>query len=352
MKNLLDAWNHEARTSLSDWAWKRARKRRGMPAVRTTGPGFGVFLAACLAAPLLFGVAGGAEPPAGGALAFRAGSSNEFTFDTGILTGKFRPGGSSRGLAEVTHVATRTRIDSSHGLAGLYRVLAENKRYGDAWDWKSQAALNEDGSVTVVWGSAKDRPFALEALYRWSEADTLDVMISVKPEAPLKKFEVFMASYFSVGFTNAAIWAHSDPRTQTGSVFVRTFPQHGTWQAFPRDDSAFAIVKDGRWTYPPSPVDWLRVANYTRPLAFRRDNANDLAAAVMANAKDCFAVLAPFETEKHRSLYLSLFGQDASPEQPLRAMARLVISRNLTDGAAIRLFRDFAMSSAAQAETP
>jgi hypothetical protein len=153
---------------------------------------------------------------------------------------------------------------------------------------------------------------------------------------------VFVASYCSAGFTNASAWAFaSGPAASTAAGFVRALPEKGPWQAFPRDDAAFALMQDGRWTHPPFPIDWRRNANFVRPLAFRRDIANDLALLVMADPANCFAVLTPEERDSHRSLYLSLFGRDAAALQTLRARTRLVINTNLSEAAILGRFRAF-----------
>src|SRR5512142_1429703 len=108
-------------------------------------------------------------------LRFVAGQNNEFTFDTGILTGKLRAGGRSTGLSSVFEKSTG-RLDASMGLLGHYRVFTTNKRYGTAaWDWPSEARLTGDGSVEVRWPAAADRPFELRATYRWASPVAVDL---------------------------------------------------------------------------------------------------------------------------------------------------------------------------------
>ena len=73
-----------------------------------------------------------------GRLAFSASGANELTFDTGVLKGKLRAAGKSRGLSSVVHLPTGVTLDSSMGLFGHYRIFSANKRYGTAaWDWPS-----------------------------------------------------------------------------------------------------------------------------------------------------------------------------------------------------------------------
>jgi hypothetical protein len=278
------------------------------------------------------------QQPGKGKLAFVASGTNEFAFDTGVLKGKLRAGGKSKGLSEVIHLPTGVRLDASMGLFGHYRVFSANHRYDNAaWEWPSGAKLRPDGSVEVHWPAAEDRPFELSALYRWAAPDTLDLETSILARTNLAKFESFLASYFAEGFTNSCVLVRSNGQP----VFATAAQSAGTWQAFPRDDQAVSIIKDGRWTFPPSPVDWAIQPRLAKPLGMRRCPANNLQALIMSPPSDSFAVLTPFEMEGHRSLYLSLMGKDLKPGEIARARARLVIQRDLDHEAINRLYSTY-----------
>jgi len=278
------------------------------------------------------------KAPGNRRLAFTAAGTNEFTFDTGLLKGKLRAGGKSRGLSSVVHVPSGTTLDSSMGLFGHYRVFSANKRYGTAaWDWPSDAGLGPDGSVEVRWPAAEDRPFELRAVYRWAAPNTLDLETSVHAKTNLVRFESFLASYFAEGFTNSCVYGRTN-----GQVWLMAADKsEGTWQAFPRDDEAASIIQDGRWKFPPSPVDWVIRPHLAKPLGVRRCPANDLRALLMSRPQDCFAVLSPFEAEPHRSMYLSLFGKDLKAGETARARARLVIGTNLAGETMDNLYSEY-----------
>jgi hypothetical protein len=260
-------------------------------------------------------------------LTFVASGTNEFAFDTGVLKGKLRAGGKSTGLSSVVHVPTGVRLDYSMGLFSHYRVFTTNKRYGTAaWDWPSEAKLRPDGSVEIHWPSAEDRPFELRAVYRWAIPNTLDLETTVQAKASLAKFESFLASYFAEGFTNACVYVRSNGQ----AWLMGAEASGGTWQAFPRDAEAGSIIRDGRWKFPPSPVEWVIEPFLAKPLGVRRCPANNLRALLMAPPQDCFAILTPVETDPHRSMYLSLFGKDLKAGERARARARLVIGTNLS----------------------
>ena len=266
-------------------------------------------------------------------LAFSASGTNEFAFDTGVLKGKLRAEGNSRGLSSVVHLPTGATLDSSMGLFGHYRVFTANKRYGTAaWDWPSVAKLRRDGSVEVRWPSAADRPFELRAVYRWAAPNILDLETSVQANTNLVKFESFLASYFAEGFTNSCVYAQStaQPGLETADK------SYGIWQAFPRDDQAVSIIQDGRWKILPNPVDWTIRPHLAKPLGVRRCPANGVSVLLMSPPRDCFAVLTPFEAEPHRSMYLSLFGKDLKAGETVGARARLMTASNLADTQIVR----------------
>ncbi len=267
-------------------------------------------------------------------------AGEEFEFDTGRLKGKLRAGGRAVGLSEVKHVPTGRTVSRSLGLFSHYRVFTTNRRYGDAaWGWPSQAVLREDGGVEVRWPAADDRPFELRALYRWSAPDALDVETCVRAHADLPGFESFLASYFADGFTISRVYARGISGAE--SVWVSAEASDGVWQMFPRDPEAVTLIRDGRWSFPPSPVEWALRPVLAAPLGLRRAESWGLTAVVMAPREDCFAVATPHGAEPHYSMYLSLFGRTIAAGVTARARARLVIRESLDDEKIPDLYRAY-----------
>jgi hypothetical protein len=263
---------------------------------------------------------------AGLPLAFTPSGTNEFAFNTGVLRGKLRAEGKSKGLSNVEYIPTGTILDRSMGLVGHYRVFTVGKRYGNgAWDWPSQATLRPDGAVEVRWPAAPDRPFEMSALYRWAAPNALDVTTTVHARTNLLKFESFLASYFSEGFTNSLVFVQRSPDNGGTKGFLAAKPEAGTWQAFARDAAAEAIIRDGRWTLLPNPVDWVLRPHLQKPLGIRHAPANGITAVLTSAPGDCFAICTPDQNEGHRSMYLSIFGRDLAAGQTARARARLTI---------------------------
>jgi hypothetical protein len=259
-------------------------------------------------------------------LAFKSVVAGEFTFDTGVVRGKLREGGASKGLSQVIHIPTGQRLDSSMGLFSHYRVFTQGHRYGvGAWDWPSQAALEGDGSVSVRWAATPERPFEMEAHYRWVAPDTLDLETTVATKTNLIKFETFLASYFSPVFTNTAVCAG------TSGKFTTASKESGVWQAFPRDAAAGLVIKDGRWQLEPNPVDWVLMPKFSKALAFRRAPGWDITAVLLGDPRECFAICTPHEAESHYSTYLSLFGRDILAGERATARARMTFRTHPSD---------------------
>lgn len=264
-----------------------------------------------------------------GELAFRPAPDGGFTFDTGVVRGRLRVGGKSLGLQEVTHAPTGTRLDRSNGLLSHYRVFSTGKRYGTgAWDWPSRAEAVGTDRVRVVWPAAADRGFEMEAVYRWCDARTIEVQTRVRTSAALPAFEIFLASYFSESFTNAALGLAAPAAAGVAPTgrWIAAERDGGDWQMFPRDAASVGLIRDGRWKLEPNPVDWtIRDAFGASALARRGSVAQGLAAVLISRPEDCFAIAMPHQTEGHRSVYFSLIGRDLKPGETAAGRVRLTL---------------------------
>lgn len=273
-------------------------------------------------------------------LRFSQGACGEFTFDTGLVRGKLRAGGKSSGLTNVVWAPTGEAISGSIGLCAHYRVFTTNRRYGGgAREWPSEGEPLGDGSVKTTWPATSDRPFVLEAHYRWAARDTIDVETTVKASAELTNFESFLSSYFAPAFTNSLVYAKDAAKRL---AWIAAEQSQGVWQMFPRDPAALDIIQDGRWAIPPSPVKWAIRPDIAYPLSLRRDPASGLVVLQMAPRGDSFAVSTPHEKEAHYSLYLSQFGRTIKAGETARARARLVFGSHITEQQAVKLYRKYA----------
>ena len=139
-------------------------------------------------------------------------AANELHFDTGVLSGTLGAGGKSLGLRPLTHRASGVQVAGAFGILSPYRMLTSDARFGTAaWDWASRSDVLADGAASVHWSPDKDHPLDMTGIYRWSTDDTLDLDLAVKPQRNLRRFELFLASYFH-GFPASLACVQQRPR--------------------------------------------------------------------------------------------------------------------------------------------
>ena len=276
---------------------------------------------------------------------FKPSADGGFEFDTGALRGRLRAGGRSLGLSSVVHLPSGASLDCSNGLLSHYRVFTTGKRYGGgAWDWPSQAALREDGSVEVRWSNAPDRPFDFAAIYRWVNPATCELETRVRALVDLTGFESFAASYFDKDFDSASVHVQDRVPSDHRAGLLAAEATLGPWLMAPRDTEAVQLIRDGRWKLEPNPVDWVMLPPLAGPLAVRRNRKSGITATLMARPKDCFAVAMPHQTEGHYSVYFSLFGQNLKADEQRVARLRLGVVGTTGDTDLIRGYEKFIAS--------
>jgi len=275
-------------------------------------------------------------------LAFKAGENGADTVDTGVVQGTLCAGGKSSGLTSVVHIPSGTRLDGGSGLFGYYRLLATDKRYGRmGWDLPGKSRLLDDGAVEITLPAAEDRPFEIVAVYRWSDAATLDLETTVKPSADLSNFEIFLASYCSEALPDPYVCVPSDSGGNRPTPFLLAERSLGDWLMFPRDKASEPMIRDGRWTKEPYPVTWKVMPRFMFPIAFRRGADTAPAVMVMSPPQDCLAISMPYQGESHYSLYLSLFGRDVKAGDSAKARARLVVTTARADREILDLYQEY-----------
>ena len=170
-------------------------------------------------------------------------AAGELHFDTGLLKGTLGEGGKALGLRPVTHVASGVQIAGAFGILSPYRMLTSDARFGTAaWDWASKSEVLADGAARVRWSPDKEHPLEMTGVYRWSADDTLDLDLTVKPQRDLRRFELFLASYFN-GFPASLACVQQAASASGAGQFMEAVKAGGDWQTFPRDDAAAAIYR-------------------------------------------------------------------------------------------------------------
>ena len=244
------------------------------------------------------------------------------------------------------------------GVLSYYRLLVTDGRFGKgARDWPTQPKLLADGALEVTFPPAAEHPLQITGVFRWRAPDMLDLETAVTPQRDMPQLELFLSSYFAKSF-DALVYVNPNMYRQESPAFLRADDNplvDGTYLMFPRDRQAVQRIFDGRWGYPPNPVQWSVTRWLAGPLALRRDAASGLTAALMSSPEDCFAVGTPYNKTPpdgvagHSSLYLSLIGRDVKAGQTVRVHGRLVIQRDLTDQRAVQLYEAYLRERKTQA---
>jgi hypothetical protein len=272
-------------------------------------------------------------------LAFKADDQGNLGFNTGVVKGSLKKDGLGAGLKPITFIEPNVPIDNNHGLLVPYRFLTPQKRYGfGSWEWPRTGKLLNDGGAELRWAAAADRPFTFSSTLRWKAADTVDLTLIFTPETDLEKFELFLGSYFRK-FTVAKAYVKDAGNGQPG--FVDSPKDKGEMQLFPSNPEVLAIIKDGRWKFPPYPNNWAFRPDLAAPLGIKQEPTSGVTVLIMAPPEDCFALSVSQQEAGLGAFYLSLFGKDVKKGQSLTGHARLIFGRNTSDEQALQKYRDY-----------
>lgn len=277
----------------------------------------------------------------GGDLAFRPAGGGYYAFDTGLLRGKMRLDGQAQGISSMVYVPDNQEVTASVGLLSYYRMFSTGKRYGEAIrDWAVVAKLLEGGDMEIRFPPATDHPMEIVGRFHWRSPDTLDLETTVKAAGSLPHLEVFLSSYFSEGF-DASVYVkpnRHDSGQREGFLPVDSCPLlDGDYLVFPLIPEMLPVIFDGRWEMGPKPVGMAFTRCLAAPLAVRRHESTGLTAVLMSRPKDCFAVSASYNKRPpdgvaaHRSLYLSLFGNDLAASKAAQSHCRLIVTKGLSN---------------------
>ena len=257
-----------------------------------------------------------------------------------MLKGTLGEGGKSLGLRPVTHVASGVQVAGAFGIFSPYRMLTSDARFGTAaWDWASKSEVLADGAASVHWSPDKDHPLEMTGVYRWAADDTLDLELTVKPQRDLRRFELFLASYFN-GFPASLACVGRRPRK-------RSRPIHGGRQGGRRLADVSSRRGDrGDFCRRPldPPAESGNLDDHAPPgravgLAARRQERADRGAHVAARR-----LLRRLDALRRGgpSLGLSLaLWRRLKAGQAASAAARLVIGKDISDDRAVELYRAF-----------
>lgn len=245
--------------------------------------------------------------------------------------------GKSHHFSKVVHRPSGTLVSPDEarmakaGLLNYFRVLTDGGYLTELRVEKATVKPEPDG-ITLTWEPTIRRQAKVISRFTFREPNIIDVDLRVETLTSYPGFEILTSAYMAPGFESGAYVA----KQEFGPVvpeLIRIQDQpmiHGVWPFFPRDEAGAHLLTDGR--HQKGRYFW-RMAigrRYGLPLAFSSKGQVDV--ILMGRPEDVYAVGATYkgneETDSiawHRSLYLSLFGEDFKPGEGRRTQLRMII---------------------------
>jgi len=217
------------------------------------------------------------------------------------------------------------------GMLNFFRVLVQGGYLTELRVEDPVFEPSADG-LTMTWMPTIRRQAKVKVQFTFREPNIIDMDIWVETLTTYPAFEILASAYLSPGFESGVYVAKEEfGATDPEQIRIADQPMiHGVWPFFPRDEAGANLLTDGR--HQNGRCFW-RMAigrRYGMPLAFFSKNSVD--AILMGRPEDVYAVGATYKGDEindnvagHRSLYLSLFGEDFKAGEGRRTQIRMVI---------------------------
>jgi len=217
------------------------------------------------------------------------------------------------------------------GMLNFFRVLIEGGYLTELRVEEALLAPAEDG-ITLTWMPTIRRQAKVKVKFTFREPNVIDMDMWVETLANYPGFEILLSAYLAPGF-ESGVYVASEEFGPVEPEQIRLVDQpmiHGIWPFFPRDEAGANLLTDGR--HQKGRYFW-RMAigrRYGMPLVFFSKDGVD--AILMGRPEDVYAVGATYKGDEmndnvagHRSLYLSLFGEDFKAGEGRHTQMRMII---------------------------
>jgi hypothetical protein len=245
--------------------------------------------------------------------------------------------GKSHHFSNVIHKPTGMKISpdgermAGAGMLNFFRVLIEGAYLTELRVEEALLAPVADG-ITLTWLPTIRRQAKIKVKFTFKEPNIIDMDMWVETLSNYPKFEVLLSAYLAPGFESGVYVAKEEfGSSEPEQIRILDQPMiHGVWPFFPRDEAGANLLTDGR--HQKGRWFW-RMAigrRYGMPLAFFSNEGID--AILMGRPDDVYAVGATYKGDEendnvagHRSLYLSLFGEDFKAGEGRYTQMRMII---------------------------
>jgi hypothetical protein len=217
------------------------------------------------------------------------------------------------------------------GMLNFFRVLIRGGYLTELRAEKPIVTPEKDG-VTLTYLPTVRRQAKVIIRFTFRQPSIIDMDISVETLANYPGFEILLSSYQAEGFVSGAYVAKREfEPSEPEQIRITDQPMiHGVWPFFPRDEAGANLLTDGR--HQKGRWYW-RMAigrRYALPMAFF--SKGDVDVLLMGRPEDVYAVGATYEGDAktdnlaaHRSLYLSLLGEDMAAGESRRTQMRMIV---------------------------
>jgi len=247
-----------------------------------------------------------------------------------------RPKGKSHHFSQVIYKPNGLLISPDEarmkqvGMLNFFRVLVEGGYLTELRVTEAQIIPEEDG-LTLIYPPSIRLQAEIKVRFTFREPNIIDMDLWVEALTNYPKFEILLSAYLAPGF-ESGVYVAKQEFGPTVPVQIRLTDQpmiHGIWPFFPRDEAGANLLTDG--CHQKGRFFW-RMAigrRYGMPLAFFSKDGTD--AILMGRPEDVYAVGATYKGQAddnvadHRSLYLSLFGEDFKAGEGRHTQMRMII---------------------------
>ena len=217
------------------------------------------------------------------------------------------------------------------GMLNFFRVLIEG---GYLTELRVEEAVLEpagDG-ITLTWMPTIRRQAKVKVKFTFREPNIIDMEMWVETLANYPGFEILLSAYMAPGFESGVYVAKEEfGPVEPEQIRIVDQPMiHGIWPFFPRDEAGANTLTDGR--HQKGRWFWRMAVGrrYGMPLGFFSKDGVDV--ILMGRPDDVYAVGATYKGDEindnvagHRSLYLSLFGEDFKAGEGRYTQMRMII---------------------------
>ncbi|MCF8379204.1 MAG: hypothetical protein K9H49_06485 [Bacteroidales bacterium] len=217
------------------------------------------------------------------------------------------------------------------GMLNFFRVLIEGGYLTELRVEEAELEPGEDG-ISLTWMPTIRRQAKVKVKFTFKEPNIIDMDMWVETLSNYPGFEILLSAYLAPGF-ESGVYVATEEFGPVVPEQIRLIDQpmiHRIWPFFPRNEAGANLLTDGR--HQKGRFFW-RMAigrRYGMPLAFFSKNGVD--ALLMGRPEDVYAVGATYKGDEvndnvagHRSLYLSVFGEDFKAGEGRYTQMRMII---------------------------